>query len=229
MCRLAHFILLSHWSLILLFFFSTLAFCLLLWLGNFHDDTWASTPSLHLSHRRNIWVWGVPSTHTNQLCGSFHFALHKPVAALSSKAPHLPLPHPSWSLHQWGAFPRDENLFFFTVPSQEQSHPVPFSLSFSLFLLSYPVMWRFSYRFGSLRSAVFSRCSARIVPGGCILMYLWENVRATYRSSAVLSCFDCIYIFQNQFSSSMEVILYIYLGKDMLIMFVFTFWLCFTW
>lgn len=54
-------------------------------------------------------------------------------------------------------------------------------------------------------------------------MYLWENVRATYHSSAVLSCFDCIYIFQNQFSSYMEVILYIYLGKEMLIMLILLF------
>ena len=116
MCRLAHFILLSHWSLILLFFFPV-------WLSVYCFDWVIFVMTLSL----NIQPPPVPSKehlslgsakHPYQpLCGSFHFALHKPVAALSTKAPHLPLPHPSWSLHQWGAFPRDENLFFFTVPS----------------------------------------------------------------------------------------------------------------
>lgn len=71
-----------------------LTFCLLLWLGNFHDETWASAPSLHLPHQRNIWGWGMPGTHTNWLCRSFHFALHRLVAVLPSKAP-CPLLPPS--------------------------------------------------------------------------------------------------------------------------------------
>ena len=189
MCRLAHFILLSHWSLILLFFFpvwlSVYCFDWVIFVMTPEPQHPASTCPIKGTSEFGECQAPIPTDYaglstlpsTNLLLRSL-LRLPTCLSPIPADLSTSEVPSPGMKTFSFSLFP-----------------PVPFSLSFSLFLLSYPVMWRFSYHFGSLRSAVFSRCSARIVPRGCILMYLWENMRATYRSSAVLSCFDCIYIF----------------------------------
>ena len=108
---------------------------------------------------------------------SLHFALHTPVAALSSVAPKLP-PSATRSLCLRRGFLVCGNLSSFTAPSHWcRSHPYSFVSVISFFFCPTQVRGEFLAFWEVWRLLpAFSRCSIGAVPRvDVFLLYLWEG------------------------------------------------------
>ena len=119
-------------------------------------------------------LWGILSA----------FPLHSCCCPLlwGSEAPSHPC--------QWGDFLACRNFSSFTAPSQKQkSHPYSFVSFFFIFLLPYPVMWRISCFFGSLRSPASVQwvlCRSYSTCKGIFDVFVGRKVISTSYSSTIL-------------------------------------------
>ena len=120
--------------------------------------------------------------HWSSVRASLRFALHTPVAVLSSMAPKLPH-FATRSLRQWRGFLVCGNFSSFTAPSQRcRSHPYSFVSVFSFFFCPTQVYGEFLafWEVWGLLPA-FSRCSVGVVPHvDVFLMYLWGGRWSPY-------------------------------------------------
>ena len=117
-----------------------------------------------MSHTEGCWL--APTSMQNFLC----FALHMPVASLSSEALKLPPVPTSEGISLCAKiFPHSQ-----LPPRGTGPVWIPLSLSHFIYFyisLPYSVMWRLSYHFGSLPA--FRRCSVGAVPHAEVfLVYL---------------------------------------------------------
>ena len=115
--------------------------------------------------------------HWSSVWESLRFALHTPVAALSSLAPKLP-PSATLSLRPWRGFLVCGNLSSFTAPSHWcRSCPYSFVSVISFFFCPTQVHGEFLAFWEVWRLLpVFSGCSVGAVPRvDVFLLYLWEG------------------------------------------------------